>query len=59
MTEAATILLIMGALLCGLIGLVFLSEATAGVGIIALGCLTAILARIAQASHHESLRRKG
>lgn len=38
----------------GLFGLVFLSQATSGVGLIAFGCLLAICARIAQAASHHS-----
>jgi hypothetical protein len=53
-----TILLVILAVLVGCGGLLFLSNATAGVGIIAFGCLLAILARIAQASDYESDRKK-
>ena len=38
--------------LAALIGFGLLSEATRGVGIIALGCLAGILARIAQAAQN-------
>jgi len=44
-----TILLIIVALGCGAMGVMMLSTATMGVGIIALGCLAGILARIWQA----------
>ncbi|WP_208588000.1 hypothetical protein [Xanthomonas fragariae] len=38
------------------IGVLSLSQATMGVGVIAIGCFIAILARLAQASeHHKSL----
>lgn len=40
------------ALLMGIFGLATLSEATTGVGAIAFGCLSAIGARILQASRH-------
>ncbi len=36
------------------IGLFTLTQATMGVGILAVGCFLAILARIAQASHHHN-----
>lgn len=45
-----TILLVVGAVLLGLAGLLELSQATLGVGLIALACLLAILARIEQAT---------
>ena len=49
--------LIVVALLVGLIGFGFLSNATSGVGIIAWACLFAILARIAQAAEqHKEIR---
>ena len=38
----------------GLAGILFLSEATSGVGVIALGILFAAWARIAQANKHHS-----
>jgi hypothetical protein len=38
------------AVLGGIVGFMFLSQATTGVGIIALACLIAIVARIAQAA---------
>lgn len=43
------------ATLAGLLGVFYLSQATVGVGVIALGCLLGILARIIQAAeHHKS-----
>lgn len=45
-----TIVLVVVALLAGVIGVLSLSEATMGVGIICFGCLIGIVARIAQAS---------
>ena len=39
-------------LIVGFIGLMSLSQATLGVGIIAFGCFLAILARIVQADKH-------
>jgi hypothetical protein len=51
-----TILLILAAFGVAAIGLLFLSNATSGVGILSLACLLAICARIAQASaHHREL----
>lgn len=45
--------LIVIAVLAALLGLILVSQATAGVAIIAFACLLAIFARIAQAeSHH-------
>lgn len=53
---AVLLLLISGIALLG--GLVSLSNATSGVGGIAVACFLAILARIAQASgHHDELRK--
>jgi hypothetical protein len=52
--RAGTIFLVVLALLFGLGGLVFASEATAGVAAIAFGCLLAILARIEQAGRHHN-----
>ena len=49
-------LLVFLALAAGFIGLVFSSQATAGVAIVAVGCLLAIFARMAQASHHHRAR---
>lgn len=48
------ILLVLLALGAGCLGLLFLSQATAGVGLIAFACLAAICARIAQASEQHS-----
>jgi hypothetical protein len=45
-------LLVFAALGIGGFGVLLLSNATFGVGMIGLGCLMAILARMAQASHH-------
>jgi hypothetical protein len=45
--------LIVFAVLAGAAGLLFLSQATTGVGLIGFGCLLAILARIAQAAGHQ------
>jgi hypothetical protein len=47
------------ALLGGIVGFMFLSQATTGVGIIAFSCLIAILARVAQAAdqHKEMLTK--
>jgi len=50
--NAGTVVLIVFAVLFGLGGLVFASEATSGVAVIAFGCLLAIFARIAQAGRH-------
>lgn len=41
-------------ILLGLGGLVFLSNATTGVGLIALACLVAIIARIVQAGQQHA-----
>jgi hypothetical protein len=47
------------ALLGGIAGFMFLSEATTGVGIIAFACLIGILARVAQAAEqHKELLAK-
>jgi hypothetical protein len=43
-------ILLVFALLGGIVGFMFLSNATTGVGIIAFSCLIAILARVAQAA---------
>jgi len=51
------ILLVLLALLIGPAGFMLLSNATTGVGVIALACLFAILARIAQAAEqHKELK---
>lgn len=47
-------MLVVVAVLFGLGGLLFLSEATSGVGLIAFGCLLAILGRIHQAGQHHT-----
>ncbi len=50
-------LLIVLAVIAGVIGIPMLSNATLGVGLIGLGCLFAILGRVAQAHHqHRELR---
>lgn len=46
--------LIVVSLILAAIGLLFTSNATIGVGLIALACLSGILARIAQAAHHRT-----
>jgi hypothetical protein len=48
-----TWLLVVAAGLVAFGGFAMLTQATQGVGLIALGCLTAILARIAQAGGHQ------
>ncbi len=49
----------LGAILCALVGLVSLSEATMGVGIVGLGAISGILARLCQAdAQHTELQRK-
>lgn len=45
-------------MLSALMGMASLSQATEGVGGIALACFFGILARIAQAAHHDSKRDK-
>lgn len=51
--------LVVLALLGGIMGFMFLSQATTGVGIIAFACLIAILARVAQAAEqHKELLAK-
>ncbi len=44
------VLLIVVAIILGIAGALFLSNATLGVGLIALGCLAGIVSRIIQAS---------
>jgi hypothetical protein len=57
--EALTVLLVIAAVGLGLWGLNDLTQATLGVGLVALGCLCAILARIQQASaQHAELKKK-
>lgn len=46
------------ALVAGAIGVLLLTQATMGVGIIALGCLAGILARIIQAGDHLAALRR-
>ncbi len=55
-----TIVLIVISSVAGLIGLLFLSEATAGVGMIAFGCLFGVFARLYQAheQHKEIMKMK-
>lgn len=52
-------ILVAVSLLLALFGFVMLTQATNGVGAVALGCFFGILARIAQASahHQEQLKR--
>lgn len=53
-----SIVLVVVALLAGVIGLLFMSQATTGVGLICFACLLAILARMAQAhEHHKTAAR--
>jgi hypothetical protein len=54
MADVLMALLLVAAVFAGALGLMFTSEATLGVGVIALGCLCAILARIAQAGRHHN-----
>ena len=50
--------LVILAVLAAVLGTFTLSQATLGVGIIGLGCLAGILARVAQAeAHHSELRK--
>jgi len=54
----AALLVFLG-VVAGVLGLASLSQATAGVGGIAFGCLLAIFARMAQASaHHQQSRSR-
>lgn len=46
-------ILVILAVLAVAVGVYFLSQATLGVGIIAIGCFLAIAARIAQAAKHQ------
>jgi hypothetical protein len=58
MKELAAALVVM-ALLGTVAGILFASQATAGVALVSASCLLAILARMAQASaHHEALMRQ-
>ena len=52
MTQLLAILLILAAIVLGLGGFNYLTQATLGVGFLASACLLAILARIAQADAH-------
>ena len=49
--------LILGGILAAIAGLLFMSQATTGVGLLAAACFVAILARIAQAAKHHAERR--
>lgn len=49
--ELMTAILVLVAALAGVVGLLFSSQATSGVAIVAFACLLAIFARIAQAAH--------
>ena len=53
-----SVLLTIGAVMLGVVGIGLLSNATAGVGAIALACLAGILARLAQAAYYENLRHR-
>ena len=55
--ELLTASLVCLAVLAGLVGLAFSSEATFGVSVVACGCLLAILARISQAAHQHNTRK--
>lgn len=52
-----TAFLIVVAVLCGAIGFIYLSQATTGVGVICLGVLCAVLARINQAENHKKMQQ--
>ena len=52
------IFLIIVAVILGIAGLLFLSEATTGVGLIGLACLAGILARLIQAAEHQDRLEK-
>lgn len=54
MAAVISVLLIFCSLVGGFFGLVFSSQATGGVALIAASCLLAILARMAQASIHHA-----
>lgn len=49
--------LVIVALIFGAIGLLLSSQATIGIAIVGLGCLSAVLARIAQAAYYRTDRR--
>jgi hypothetical protein len=51
-------LLILCALGFGLVGLLFLSNATSGVGMIGFGCLLAVLARVTQAQRYYDIEER-
>lgn len=55
--EVLTTLLVFLAVIIGAAGVVFSSEATLGVALVALACLLAIFGRIAQAAHHHNSRK--
>jgi hypothetical protein len=56
--SGGAIVLLVLAVLGGLLGLLFLSQATTGVGLMTVACLLAICARIAQAgTHHTAMMR--
>lgn len=50
--EALAVILVIFACIVAMLGLLLMSQATAGVGVIGVACLLAILARLAQAQHH-------
>lgn len=53
-----TVLLVIAALVAVAIGVLALTQATLGIGLIAIGCFLGILARIAQASEHRAATRR-
>lgn len=54
--STGTTLLVIGAVAAAAISWLFINQATLGVGMLAGGCLAAILARVAQAgSHHREI----
>jgi amino acid transporter len=52
--SVVAVLLALFACLLGFVGFMMLTQVTNGVGAIALGCLVAIFARLAQASAHHA-----
>jgi hypothetical protein len=57
-SSVLTFLLMLGAIALGLWGGSNLTQATLGVGLVCLGCLTGIIARILQADgHHAKLEK--
>lgn len=52
--KVLTGLFVLAAIVLGGFGVLSLSEATLGVGLLAAACLAGILARLAQASAHQS-----